>query len=93
MKQSERAVRACATRRGTSAPGGLTNPLSLQRSMFRPRHETAAIRSLKSSISFSPMTFSSPETTRPRSAVPSGVSLERSFRGLPSGQPRELTRT
>jgi hypothetical protein len=47
MKQSVRAVRACATPWGASAPGGLVNPLSLHDRCFdlvaRPRHSAVSI--------------------------------------------------
>jgi hypothetical protein len=74
LKQSVRAVRACATQtRGTSAPGGLENPLSLHVRCFdlvtRPRHSAVSNPPSRSRHDFCP-----PKTTRPRSAVPSGVS-------------------
>jgi hypothetical protein len=75
MKQSARAVRACATpNRGTSAPGGVANPLSLHVRCFdlvtRPGPNA------RSQILHSPpaVNFSSPKTAKPRWAVPTGVS-------------------
>jgi hypothetical protein len=74
MKQSGRAVRACATRSGAQARQvGFTNPLSLHDRCFdlvtRPGNMRSQILPLVLTHD-----FSSPKTTKPRSAVPSGVS-------------------
>ena len=91
MKQSVRAVRACATRMGQRRARWAYEPTVAARSMFRPRHETSAIRSLKTSISFSPTASHRPKRRDPgRQRLPG--SQERLFRGLPSGQPRNSRR-
>jgi len=79
MKQSGRAVRACATRRrGTSAPGGLKNPLSLHDRCFdlitRPRQSAAS----NPPISFPPIPIAQNDETPVGSAF-RGL-MERSFR-------------
>jgi hypothetical protein len=74
MKQSGRAVRACTTRNGAQARQvGFTNPLPLHDRCFdlvtRPGKPQSQILHLVLTDD-----FPSPETTRPRSAAPSGVS-------------------
>jgi hypothetical protein len=88
MKQSGRAVRACATRSGAQARQmGLRTHYRCTIDVSTSSRDPGDPRSQILSLGIT-NDFSSPKTTRPRSAAPSGVSWRDLFRGLPSGQPR-----
>jgi len=88
MKQGDRAVRACATQSGAQARQvGLGTHCRCTIDVSTSSRDRGNPRSQILHLVLT-HDFSSPKTTRPRSAVPSGVSW-REFRGLPcGGQPR-----
>jgi hypothetical protein len=88
MKQSDRAVRVCATQAwGASAPGGLTNPLSLHDRCF-----DLVTRPWLSAVSNPPSRYHHRLLIAQNDETPVGSAfrglMERMFRGLPYGQPR-----
>jgi hypothetical protein len=86
MKQSGRAVRACATHAGHKRARWACEPTVAAGSMFLPRLETAAILGLKSSFSVSPTS-----SHRPKRRDPGRQCLPGSLRRDCSGDCRQVS--